>query len=77
MTTIIGTDNLNIPTYGKTLAATVVLTGGTMYKAGYKGDVAAYVGLGEVDWVVKFGRKMNFQEAKAHFPNLKESDYRK
>jgi hypothetical protein len=77
MTMFISEDNLNVPTPNGMISATVVLTGGTLAEHGIHGDLAAYVGVGNIPWIMKNGRKLSFAEAKAHFPTLEEADYRK
>lgn len=42
------------------------------------GDYAAYAGCGDPEWVARFGDKISFAEACAHFPGgqLDEARYR-
>ena len=46
--------------------------------AGDVEDYAAYIGIGEQDWVARHGNKLSFKEACLHFPiGLEEERYRR
>lgn len=40
-------------------------------------DYAAYIGSGDDDWIVMYGDKLSFKEAKVYFPDIMEDRYRR
>lgn len=38
--------------------------------------IAVYIGVGTDDFVLKYGLKLSYMEAKQYYPMLKEKDYR-
>ena len=75
---VIGVNKQRIPTEGG-----VGLDGweGTEIKAVLTedaiGEHAVYVGIGSDEWVMRYGAKLPYKEAKFHFPGLKEDNYRR
>lgn len=39
-------------------------------------DYAAYTGHGDPEWVAQFGDKLDFREARVHFPSIIKEHYR-
>lgn len=40
------------------------------------GQLAVYLGIGDVDFIAKFGTKLCYTEALHYYPMLEEADYR-
>lgn len=68
---IVNVNRRGIPSqFGPTVTVTAVLT------EGVAGDHAAYIGIGNPEFVARQGNKLSYAEACEHFIGLKEENYR-
>lgn len=73
---ILGTNRRTYPMQVGDMPGAVDVT--VVLVAGAVGDYAAYVGVGEDQWIARFGNKLSFEEASLHFPmGLEEKRYRR
>lgn len=56
---------------GGFVEVTVVLVAGEI------GHYAAYIGVGPLEWIMRFGDKISYHEACIHFVGLQEDKYRR